>query len=415
MSVTQAGHRVHRQPARAERSGRRDVPADADRCRDADAQPPGRDQYRREVRRPQVRLRADERHRARLRLQAEPAGDRDDSPPGVAVGDARHLHEARLAARGPQVADPGQRRLHRRCCRRRCAAICRARFGDRRRARATRLPATTTSWKIARGSRPTSTCSRELQDVFDAANRNNTSIYARRSARAGDRRVRHHRQTSRCSTSQQSLGPAMDTLRSLAENTDGRAIVNRNDLGAAMKQIIRDSSAYYLVGYTHAGAERRQVPRDQGARQAAGRAGPRAPRLLGLHRGRVEARRRRPQARPAGRGDQGAGRDCADDQPALHPHLDRQRQGRRRPHEGDVAVGAAAAHARREARRTASRHGAGDLAVRRHRVSRPRAERAGGVGQRAALVSFERRPASSMCASPSKATARARSISKTAI
>ena len=35
----------------------------------------------------------------------------------------------------------------------------------------------------------------------------------------------------------------------LAENTDGRAIVNRNDLAAGMKQIIRDSSAYYLLGY----------------------------------------------------------------------------------------------------------------------------------------------------------------------
>ena len=42
----------------------------------------------------------------------------------------------------------------------------------------------------------------------------------------------------------------MDALRTLAENTDGRAIVNRNDLGTAMKQIIRDASAYYLVGYT---------------------------------------------------------------------------------------------------------------------------------------------------------------------
>ena len=35
----------------------------------------------------------------------------------------------------------------------------------------------------------------------------------------------------------------------LAENTDGRAIVNRNDLGVGMKQIIRDSSGYYLLGY----------------------------------------------------------------------------------------------------------------------------------------------------------------------
>ena len=41
----------------------------------------------------------------------------------------------------------------------------------------------------------------------------------------------------------------MDTLRTLAEKTDGRAIVNRNDLAVGMKQITRDSSAYYLIGY----------------------------------------------------------------------------------------------------------------------------------------------------------------------
>ena len=41
----------------------------------------------------------------------------------------------------------------------------------------------------------------------------------------------------------------MDTLRLLAEQTDGRAIVNRNDLAIGMKQITRDSSAYYLIGY----------------------------------------------------------------------------------------------------------------------------------------------------------------------
>jgi VWFA-related protein len=46
-----------------------------------------------------------------------------------------------------------------------------------------------------------------------------------------------------------SLRASLDTLHSLAANTDGRAIVNRNDLAAGMKQIIRDSSGYYLLGY----------------------------------------------------------------------------------------------------------------------------------------------------------------------
>src|SRR2546429_9446584 len=41
----------------------------------------------------------------------------------------------------------------------------------------------------------------------------------------------------------------MDTLRTLALQTDGRAIVNRNDLATGMAQIVRDTSAYYLLGY----------------------------------------------------------------------------------------------------------------------------------------------------------------------
>ena len=93
-----------------------------------------------------------------------------------------------------------------------------------------------------------STCNRELQDVWDACNRNNTAIYAvdPRGLAAGGFDI-----TANISmqTSQSYLSTSLDTLRVLAENTDGRAIVNRNDLAAGMKQIIRDSSAYYLVGY----------------------------------------------------------------------------------------------------------------------------------------------------------------------
>jgi len=40
----------------------------------------------------------------------------------------------------------------------------------------------------------------------------------------------------------------------LADNTDGRAIVNRNDLATGMKQIMRDASGYYLLGYTSTSA-----------------------------------------------------------------------------------------------------------------------------------------------------------------
>jgi len=91
--------------------------------------------------------------------------------------------------------------------------------------------------------------SREMQDVWDACNRNNTSIYAvdPRGLAVGAFDI-----TANISikTSQQFLSQSLDTLRDLAGNTDGRAIVNRNDLAEGMKQIVRDSSAYYLVGYT---------------------------------------------------------------------------------------------------------------------------------------------------------------------
>ena len=40
----------------------------------------------------------------------------------------------------------------------------------------------------------------------------------------------------------------------LAEESDGRAIVNRNDLTVAMRQIVRDTSAYYLLGYNSTAA-----------------------------------------------------------------------------------------------------------------------------------------------------------------
>ena len=89
---------------------------------------------------------------------------------------------------------------------------------------------------------------REMQDVWDACNRNNTAIYAvdPRGLAVGGFDI-----TANISmrTSESYLNASIDTLRELADNTDGRAIVNRNDLAAAMKQIVRDASAYYLVGY----------------------------------------------------------------------------------------------------------------------------------------------------------------------
>ena len=73
----------------------------------------------------------------------------------------------------------------------------------------------------------------EFRDVFDACNRNNTSIYALdpRGLSAGEFDASTNISIR---TSQDYLNSSLDALRMLAENTDGRAIVNRNDLGTAM-------------------------------------------------------------------------------------------------------------------------------------------------------------------------------------
>jgi VWFA-related protein len=89
----------------------------------------------------------------------------------------------------------------------------------------------------------------EMRDVFEVANRQNTSIYPvdPRGLGAFEYDIN---ETVGQQTDRRALNSSLDTLRVLADNTDGRAILNRNDLAVGMRQIIRDSSAYYLLGYT---------------------------------------------------------------------------------------------------------------------------------------------------------------------
>ena len=77
-----------------------------------------------------------------------------------------------------------------------------------------------------------------LRDVYDEANKNNVSLYtvdprglAVSEFDVSDGNV--NPQTDRVY-----LNQTMDTLRTLAVETDGRAIVNRNDLAGGMKQIV---------------------------------------------------------------------------------------------------------------------------------------------------------------------------------
>jgi VWFA-related protein len=96
----------------------------------------------------------------------------------------------------------------------------------------------------------------EMQEVFNAANRSNTALYTvdPRGLATGEFDISENVGMQRSSAS---LRQTQDTLRILADETDGRAFVNRNDFGKAMKQIVADSSAYYLLGYNSS-----QAPQD---------------------------------------------------------------------------------------------------------------------------------------------------------
>ena len=95
----------------------------------------------------------------------------------------------------------------------------------------------------------------DIKMVTDLANRYNCAIYAVDPrglapfeydlSTAGQAAVSLTKNT-------QMLDTTMDTLRVLADETDGRAIVNSNDLDRGLRQIVRDTSAYYLLGYTSA-------------------------------------------------------------------------------------------------------------------------------------------------------------------
>jgi VWFA-related protein len=88
----------------------------------------------------------------------------------------------------------------------------------------------------------------KMRDVYDLANRNNVSIYTLdpRGLATSEFGIDENigpQQDAR------TLQVTQDTLRVLAEETDGRAIVNRNSLDAGLAQITNDASFYYLIGY----------------------------------------------------------------------------------------------------------------------------------------------------------------------
>jgi len=89
-----------------------------------------------------------------------------------------------------------------------------------------------------------------FRDLFKRANRANVSFYPVNPAglRVFDTPLSVKNQPSLVEDGRR-LTLRADALRTLAENTDGLAVVDTNDLAAGMKKIVDDVSAYYLLGY----------------------------------------------------------------------------------------------------------------------------------------------------------------------
>jgi VWFA-related protein len=97
----------------------------------------------------------------------------------------------------------------------------------------------------------------ELKEVYSFANRNNTAIYALDPRGLAPFEFDINEGVGDTRVDQASLRMTQDSLRILADETDGRAIVNQNDLDKGLRQILSDSSVYYLLGYNSS-----QAPQD---------------------------------------------------------------------------------------------------------------------------------------------------------
>ena len=94
----------------------------------------------------------------------------------------------------------------------------------------------------------------ELVYTADIANRNNTSFYMVDPRGLATGEFDSSQVPIDMRTDYRMLRELQDTLHVLADETDGRAIVNRNDLLPGLTQIVADQSAYYLLGYTSSAA-----------------------------------------------------------------------------------------------------------------------------------------------------------------
>jgi hypothetical protein len=116
---------------------------------------------------------------------------------------------------------------------------------------------TTGTYRPATGSDPstsqaffaTADLINRMRDIFSAATRNNTSVFTLdpRGLAPSEFGVADNVSLD---ADRQVMNEAMDSLRTLADQTDGRAILNRNNPGTELQKMVRELSAYYLLGYT---------------------------------------------------------------------------------------------------------------------------------------------------------------------
>ena len=92
-----------------------------------------------------------------------------------------------------------------------------------------------------------------IRDVTTDANRNNVSMYMLdpRGLAGFEFDINEGVGLTADATS---LRTTIESLQVMADETDGRAIINRNDLGGGLAQMMRDASAYYLLGYSSSAA-----------------------------------------------------------------------------------------------------------------------------------------------------------------
>ena len=111
-----------------------------------------------------------------------------------------------------------------------------------------------------------------LRDVYDVANRNNTAIYSLdpRGLAVFEYGIDDvSGAPPSFATDRRALQMTQDTLRVLSEETDGRAIVNRNTLDAGSRRWFATRASTTCSATRRARPVRRQVPPDQGAGEAA--------------------------------------------------------------------------------------------------------------------------------------------------